>query len=285
MVIALKAFISVDLEGMPHIVSSSHLSLGGSLYNEARKIATKITLITADELHKRGFEEILIADSHGPMINLLVEDLPEYAELIRGSPRPLSMVSWIEECDVALFLGYHAKAGTMKSTFDHTYSGASIFKVELNGVEASEFLLNSWVAGYHDIPVILVAGEEKLLEEDVKKYAPWAERVILKRSASRYAARSPSMKMIEKMLRESVNNAVTKFRNREVKPLKIDEPVELKITFMRSSFADAASLLPRLDRLDGRTVKYEAKNIIEAYKVFQLLALVSSAISQIAQRR
>jgi D-amino peptidase len=122
----MKAFISVDLEGMPHIVIPGHLSLKGTLYNEARAIATKITRIVAEELHKNGFDEILIADSHGPMVNLLVDDLPEYVEVIRGFPRPLSMVAGVKGCDVAVFLGYHAKFGTVKSTFDHTYSGTEV---------------------------------------------------------------------------------------------------------------------------------------------------------------
>ncbi|RLF84389.1 peptide transporter, partial [Thermococci archaeon] len=39
----MKAFISVDLEGMPFIVSPQHLVEKGALYNEARKIATEIT--------------------------------------------------------------------------------------------------------------------------------------------------------------------------------------------------------------------------------------------------
>ena len=66
----MKAFISVDMEGMPYIVIPGHLSLKGTLYEEARKTATKITLTVAEELHKNGFNQILIADSHGPMVNL-----------------------------------------------------------------------------------------------------------------------------------------------------------------------------------------------------------------------
>ena len=91
----MKAFISIDLEGMPYVVIPGHLNLKGSLYNEARKIASKITLIVADELHKSGFDEILIADSHGPMVNLYVEDLPKYVDIIRGFPRPTSMVAGV----------------------------------------------------------------------------------------------------------------------------------------------------------------------------------------------
>ncbi|MCK4973333.1 MAG: M55 family metallopeptidase, partial [Candidatus Heimdallarchaeota archaeon] len=62
----MKAFISVDLEGMPYVVILGHLNLKGSLYGEARKVATDITLVVAEELYKNGFEQIIIADSHGP---------------------------------------------------------------------------------------------------------------------------------------------------------------------------------------------------------------------------
>ena len=80
----MQAFISVDLEGMPYVVIPGHLSLKGSQYAEVRKFSTEITITVAEELHKNGFEKIIIADSHGPMVNLLVDDLPEYVEIVRG---------------------------------------------------------------------------------------------------------------------------------------------------------------------------------------------------------
>jgi len=280
----MKAFISVDLEGMPYVVIPGHLSLKGTLYDEARKIATKVTRIVAEELNKNGFDEIVIADSHGPMINLLVDDLPEYVEIIRGYPRPVSMVSGVEGCDVALFLGYHAKFGTAKSTFDHTYSGGSINKLEVNGVAVSEFLLNAYTAGDLDVPVILVAGETQLLKDDVEKYAPWTESVALKHSLGRVSAKSFSIIKIEKELREAVKRAVANFRQNKVKPLKTKKPVKMRITFLASHFADAAELLPIINRIDGLSVEYTANNMIEAYKIFELLALAASAITALLER-
>jgi D-amino peptidase len=277
----MKAFISVDLEGMPHVVIPGHLGLKGSLYSEARKIATKVTLIVAEELNKNGFEEIVIADSHGPMVNLLVDDLPEYVEIIRGYPRPVCMVSGAEECKVALFLGYHAKFGTAKSTWDHTYSGGTINRVEVNGIAASEFLLNTYVAGELNVPVILVAGEAQLLLDDVKQYAPWAETVVLKRSFSRVAARSFSMRRIEKELKEAVNRAVATFKEDNVKPLIANKPAKIGITFNASQYADAAELLPTVKRTNGLNVEYTAGNIIEAYKIFELLVLAANGVSAV----
>ncbi|MEM4480331.1 MAG: M55 family metallopeptidase [Candidatus Bathyarchaeia archaeon] len=275
----MKAFISVDLEGMPYIVAPSHLNLKGALYEEARKIATKITLTVADELYKNGFKEVLVADSHGPMVNIHVEDLPEYVEIIRGFPRPLSMVAGVEGCSAALFLGYHAKFGTAKSTFDHTYSGGSIRKVEVNDVEVSEFLLNAYVAGELGVPAIMVAGEAQLLRDDVEKWTPWAEAVALKDSLSRVSARSPSITKIEKELREAVRRASLKLKDGKARPLIAGKPVDMRVTFLTSHFADVAELLPIVRRVDALTVEYTTQNIIEAYKTFELLVLAASGVS------
>ncbi|MGB9714254.1 MAG: M55 family metallopeptidase [Candidatus Bathyarchaeales archaeon] len=276
----MKAFISVDLEGMPYIVIPGHLNLKGSLYEEARKIATKITLTVAEELHKNGFNEVIVADSHGPMVNLLVENLPEYVEIIRGFPRPFSMVSGVEGCDAAVFLGYHAKYGTAKSVFDHTYSGGSMSKIEVNGVEASEFLMNAYVAGEFHVPVILVAGEAQLIKDDVKKWAPWAETIALKESLSRVSAKSPSMAKIEGDLRESVRRAASNFKPHSISKLLIaNKPVNMRITFLASQFADVAEFLPSVKRIDGLRVEYTANDMVEAYKIFELLALAASGMT------
>jgi len=279
----MKAFISVDLEGMPYIVIPGHLNLKGPLYDEARRVATKVTLTVADELDKNGFDKVIIADSHGPMVNLLIDDLPEYVEIVRGFPRPLSMVSGIEGCKTAMFLGYHAKFGTAKSTFDHTYSGASINRVEVNGVAASEFLLNAYVAGELDVPVSLVAGEAQLLEDDVKKSAPWAETVVLKSSLSRLSAKSASMVSIEKELREAVRKAVVTQKKDKAELLVPKKPVKMAINFLASHFADAAELLPSIKRIDGLRVEYAAKSMADAYKTLELLVLASSGMQALME--
>jgi D-amino peptidase len=278
-----KAFLSVDMEGLPYVVILGHLGLKGSLYEEARKIATKVALVTANELHENGFDEILVADSHGPMVNLLVDDLPEYVEIIREFPRPLSMVAGIEESDVALFLGYHAKFGTAKSTFDHTYSGSSISKVEVNGLAASEFLLNAYAAGEMNVPVVLVAGDAQLLEDDVRVHAPWAERVTLKRSLSRVSARSYAMARVERELITGVKRAVSNFKQGKVKRLVAERPVSMAITFSASHYADAAELLPFVNRMDGLKVVYNADSMVQAYKVFELLLLATIGMSNVLQ--
>jgi len=268
---------------MPHVVIPGHTSLKGALYAEARGIATRITLAAIEELNKNGFDKVVVADSHGPMVNLLIDNLPEYVEIVRGFPRPLSMVAGVEGCDLAMFLGYHAKFGTAKSTFDHTYSGASISKVEVNAIAASEFLLNGYVAGEFRVPLALVAGEAQLLKDDVERYSPWARTVALKHSLSRFSAKSESMPTIEKELRANVKKAVANFRKGKTKLLIAKKPVRMGVTFQSTSFADVASLLPSVSRVDGLKVEFSAGNMIDAYKTFELLVIAASGMSAIIE--
>jgi D-amino peptidase len=277
----MKAYISVDLEGLPYVVIPGHLNLKGAQYNEIRKIATKLTLVLVNTLHENGFDEIIVADSHGPMVNLMVEELPDYVELIRGFPRPQAMVTGIQGSDVALFLGYHAKSGTAYATFDHTYSGGSIQALKINGIEVSEFLLNTYTAGEVNVPVILVAGDYQLLKDDVKVHTPWAERIELKRSFGRSAAKSPGLGKLEKDLQTGVERAVSKFKKKTTKPLVTKTPVNVEVTFKNSYFADTAELLPQITRVGGHDVKYTTKTMSEAYEIFQLLCLAAAGISAI----
>ncbi|MGC8618420.1 MAG: M55 family metallopeptidase, partial [Thermoplasmata archaeon] len=120
----MRVFISVDMEGMPSIFSNDQTDPKGDRYYEGRQIMTDISLFVSEELHKNGVGEILITDSHDGMGNIYYDKLPEYISLMRGSRRPVSMVNGIDRgFDAAIFLGYHAAAGTLHASFDHTYSG------------------------------------------------------------------------------------------------------------------------------------------------------------------
>jgi len=74
------------------VVSREHLFVGGSLYSEARRIATKVVRVVVETLHENGVDEVVVADSHGPMVNILVDEMLSYLKLVRGFPRPLSML-------------------------------------------------------------------------------------------------------------------------------------------------------------------------------------------------
>jgi len=280
----MKAFVSLDLEGLPHVVSGEHLHVKGVLYSEARRIATDVVTTVAKTLHENGFDEVVVADSHGPMVNILATEVPGYVRLVRGSPRPLSMVAGAKGSEFAIFLGYHAKAGSWRATFDHTYSSSTIDGLEINDVEVSETLLNAYLLGEWRIPVGMVAGDRTLIEDDVAKRLPWAVRVTMKESISRYSSMSPGMDEVRRLLREGTLEAVKRWKDGGLKPLTTEKPVKVKLRFLNSASADTAELLPNISRLDGKTVEFEARNVEEAYKVVELLVLASAGVSSIVNR-
>jgi len=274
-----KAFISVDFEGLPHVVSRHHLSPGRHLYGEARRIATRLTLHLANDLHENGFD-VVVADSHGQMVAIEVEKLPSFVELVRGFPRPLAMVAGAEGCSIATFLGYHAKPGTPRATFDHTYSGAIIREVKVNGVAASEYLLNAYALGEMNIPLILVAGDRALME-DVETFTPWAARVVLKESLSRYSAKSWSLGRIEEELSSALKRGLMMYESGEAKPLKPRTPVRLEVSLTSTIYADIAEVIPGVKRIDGFSISYTARSLMEAYRLLELIVIAAYGIRYI----
>src|SRR5207245_9755215 len=104
-----------------------------------------------------GATRVRVNDSHWFMRNLLAEELHQAAELVAGDPKPRSMVQGIDGgFDAALFIGYHARAGTARAILDHTYADR-IYEVRLNGKAVGELGINAAPAGRHGVPVALAS--------------------------------------------------------------------------------------------------------------------------------
>ena len=83
------------------------------------------------------------------------------AELISGSLKPLSMVQGItDEARCALFIGYHAGAGSQAGILDHTYYGRVVARLRVNGKDWNETAVNAAVCGALGVPVALVTGDQ-----------------------------------------------------------------------------------------------------------------------------
>ena len=278
MIGAMKAFVSIDIEGIPYIVSRHHTNVNGELYSEARQIMTDCLVVVLDSLFKLGFDGAVVADSHGPMVNILPGRLPDRVALVRGYPRATSMVAGAKGCDAAFFLGYHAKPGTPNANFDHTMSSLTLRSVKVNGEECSEFLINAALLGELGIPVVMVAGDKALLEDDVKRSTPWAARAELKESLGRYSSISPSPTQIAEILRNACKEAAESVKNKNARLFRFQSPINLEIQFTSTAYAEIAANLPNSVRSNGTTVTYKASTTSEAYLVMELLIMAASGV-------
>ena len=136
----MRAFISIDMEGIAGIAYLRQTMRGSDDYPAGRELMTREANAAIAGAFEGGAREVVVNDSHGDMYNLLPEALDPRAELILGTPKvPLSMMQGFSaDFDVALFIGYHAAAGTEAAVLDHTYAGRTLYEVRLNGEPCTE---------------------------------------------------------------------------------------------------------------------------------------------------
>ncbi len=259
----MKVFISIDIEGIEGVVSLEHTRREGKDYEKARGWMTNHLLCVINSLNKNGVEEIIVNDSHGDMTNILFDEIPENVRLITGNLKRLSMVEGVEKSDAAIFLGYHSRAGN-KGVLDHTYFGRVIYEVRINDLPVGEFAINAYVAGDFDVPVIFLTGDNEVVKE-ARTLIPEIEYVITKEAISRFSAIHFSFPKIEKEINLNIKGAIDKYKNKVIKPLKINGKVRIEADFINTGMTDIAEIMPKTKRVSPRTLSYEAEDIIEAF--------------------
>jgi len=261
----LRVYISCDMEGISGVVADKQIG-NGEEYKRAQKLMTDEVNAAIEGALAGGATEILVNDSHGSMRNILIEELNPNAQLISGSPKPLSMMQGIDRSfDAAFFIGYHAQAGTAYSVMDHTYSGI-VYQVSLNGRPVGETGLNAALAGYLGVPVVLVTGD-KMLVEEAQALLGMVEGVAVKESCGRSAAKCLVPEAAHKLIREAAKRALL----RGGKPFVVEPPITLTIDFTSSAHLDMAELIPGSRRTGGRHIEYTHDDFLTVYKVWRAM--------------
>ncbi len=274
----MKAFISLDVEGLPGVSSITMLNPWSSQFERTVRVATKIVNTLIEELSNHGFLEIIIADSHGLMTNLDYSEIKGDAKIIQGYPRPLSMVTTLDPSfNASMFIGYHSAAGTVHGILDHTMSGRTFSEIRVNGVRASEFLLNGLYSSENNVPVALVAGDE-YLEPEINSFSPGTVFVPFKKGVSRYSAIMPSIEIILNQLKLGVREAVKRLNERKIGLISLGKPYVVEAVFRDSLIADIVEQYDKFQRLDAYTVKFVAETARELIGLIELLAMVGYGV-------
>jgi len=75
-----------------------------------------------------------------------------------------------------------------------------------------------------------------------------------------------------------------KLKEGSAKPLKIKGTVTIEVVMRQTEYADAAEVVPGIERIDAYIVRYPARDTIEAYKVIEALAYVVLGVENIKAR-
>jgi len=197
-------------------------------YARFRQLMTAEANAAVEGAIEAGATGVLVNDSHWHMRNLLPEQLHEAAPLLSGSPKPWSMMEGIDGgFDAALFIGYHARAGTRHAILDHTHADR-VLEVRVNGRPLGELGLNAALAGWYDVPVELVSGDSALAAEAVELLGDQVTTVVVKEAVTRQAAKSIAPGVACRLIREGVVRAL----KRRSTPFVIKAPVTLEVDCM-----------------------------------------------------
>lgn len=264
----MKLFMSVDMEGITGLPDHTFVDSAKHNYERARRIMTEEANAIIQAAFDKGASNVLVNDSHSKMNNLLVEEIHPDADLITGDLKPLSMVQSIDETfGGAIFAGYHARAGQ-----PGVMSHSMIFGVRnmfINDVVIGELGFNAYVAGHFGVPVIMVAGDDCACRE-AEELIPGVVTAPVKESISRSAVKTLHPTKARALLRDKTIEAIENQPN--VKPLVPPEKPTLRIEFANYGQAEWAALMPGCEIEEGTTiVKFEAKDIIEAYRAMLVM--------------
>jgi D-amino peptidase len=268
----MRVYISVDMEGIGGINHPHPTDPKDPRYPTSVALMVGETNAAIDGALAAGATDILVNDSHWNMYNLLPEDVHRSARVLQGE-KAWSMVAGAHPLkdgtpafDVALFVGYHARAGHGRGTIAHTYSGRPI-ETRLAGRPTGEYGLNALVLGAWRIPVGMVAGDDALAEE-VADWLPWAERVVVKVADGTHSAISPHPETARDLVRAGAEEAVRRAIGGSMRTLELERPVVIEVDYPRGVVADHAAIVPGAERIGDRTVRFSSDDPVTAYRGF-----------------
>jgi len=278
----MKVYLSVDMEGIAGVNHPGPTERRDPGYPAAARLMTAEANAAIEGALAGGATEILVNDSHDGMFNLDPVALHPAARVLQGQ-KAWSMVAGAApgddgspSFDVALFVGYHARAGHPTGTIAHTYTGAPT-QTRLNGRPTGEYGFNALILGAWGIPVGLVAGDDALAVE-VAEWLPWAERVVVKDGFGTSAAASLHPERARELVGTGARRAVERAAAGELRRLEPEPPVTIEVDYHRPIHADFAALVPNAERVGDRTVRHLGPDASTAYRGFLAGVRIASVV-------
>ncbi len=263
----MKIFISADIEGVANITHWNETDKAHyQEYDLCRREMTEEVKAACDGALLAGTTEIMIKDAHDTGRNLLLEELPEIVQVIRGwSGHPFSMVQELNsDFQAAIFIGYHSPAGSAGNPLAHTMSHTRIFEVKINGQRASEFLIHGYAAAYYGVPVVLVVGDEALCEH-VHQINPHIYTVVtFKGVGNSTIARMPAV--VHREIKLAAQRALEDDPSRAL--LKLPAEFEVEVTYHAHERAYSNSFYPGAKLVSENQVLFRASDYLEVLKFF-----------------
>lgn len=268
---ARRVYISVDLEGISGVVGDDQTSAGQPEYSRSRKLMAEDANAAIRGAFEGGATEVVVNDSHGSQRNLLPEDLDPRAQLISHSFKRHGMVEGLDESfDAVIFVGYHAKADSPRGLFAHTGSGA-VKDIQVNGRSAGEGGLNTLMAHWYGVPVVMITGDDVAVEQQ-KEWTPNVRGVVVKRAINMRAVQGRSPAEARRDIQAAAKDSVAAAK-KPARPSEAERAQGYRVRMQLRNFTipEVATAFSEIKLVAPDTVEFSRTTMPEAYRVIRVL--------------
>ena len=224
----MKVYISTDLEGATGVFKFKQTREKGSPeFCEAMRLLMGDVAAVAEGLREAGVDEVYAMDGHDGGNNFIPECMVSGVRYITGWPRTGPSCGLDESFAGLILLGFHAMNGTPDGILHHTQSSMAEAKYWYDGVERGELYQSGVIGGAHNVPVMMVTGDEACCREAKATFGDDLTTVAVKKGLSREAGILLAAEETREMLREGARQAVASLPKLE--PFKIKLPVNVRM--------------------------------------------------------
>ncbi len=273
----MKVFISSDMEGTAGVVDWSQCRPGEPEYAYYRTLLEQEVNAAIEGAGAAGADDFLVNDSHSTMRNLRPDALAGNARYLSGRHKPLYMMQGLDRSfDAVFFVSYHGSMST-SAPLSHTYNPRAIAEVALNGTVVGESGINALVALGHDVPVVLVTGDDVTAAE-AARMCPGVHTAVVKTAVTRFAAESLHPGAARELIRARARAAIESLA--AAAPPAIELPATLAVTFRNADLAEMACWVAGTARSGGTAVTITDDDPIRLFRTFVTVVLLTRGIAE-----
>jgi D-amino peptidase len=254
-------------------VDAHDVQPGGRDYERGRVMMTEDVNAAVRGALAGGATQVTVNDAHGPMRNLLPELLHPEAALIRGRPKPMSMLEGLSgEFDATVCIGYHARAGVL-GVLSHSFMGHEIEDMWLDDRPAGEIGLVHATAAALGAPVIALSGDDAACAE-ARQWDPAVATVAVKRARDRFAAELAPVARA----REAIERVVAAGVGGGAPDRGQADPVTLAIRWQSASVPSVLAGIPGVTLTGSRTAQVTG-SMPDLFRLLSVFIGVAAALT------
>jgi D-amino peptidase len=277
MVLRVKVYISADMEGITGLVDAQDVQPAGRDHEHGRVMMTEDVNAAVRGAFDAGAADVLVNDAHGPMRNLLHDQLDPRARLIKGGGKRMGMLEGLDASfDAALCVGYHSRAGAL-GVLSHSFMGHEIEDMWLGDRPVGEIGMVHATSDALGVPVLMLSGDDAACAE-AEKWDGGVATVAVKQVRHRFAAELVPARAARDMIESAARDAVAGCGGQRREPVRVPDPVTLAVRWQSASVAAHLQGIPGVRARDSRTVETTGQ-MADLWPLFSVFMRVASALT------